>query len=94
MAEVSRRGLLGGLVAFVAAPAIVRATSIMPIKPLPLYEERMLRWEGVRIVDDERITLQELLDWRNRMLRAPPEIKPVFIDGKEYYVAYAHQSRF
>lgn len=34
MAEVSRRSFLGGLIALVAAPAIVRATSLMPIKVL------------------------------------------------------------
>jgi hypothetical protein len=29
---LTRRSLLGGLVAFVAAPAIVRAASLMPVK--------------------------------------------------------------
>lgn len=32
MLEVSRRGLIVGLASFLAAPAIVRATSIMPVK--------------------------------------------------------------
>jgi hypothetical protein len=32
MMNTTRRGLITGLVAFVAAPAIVRATSIMPVK--------------------------------------------------------------
>ena len=33
MLQMNRRGLLGGLIAFVAAaPAVVRATSLMPIK--------------------------------------------------------------
>jgi hypothetical protein len=31
---LNRRGLIGGLLAFAAAPAIVRAENIMPIKPL------------------------------------------------------------
>lgn len=30
--QISRRGLIGGLAAFIAAPAIVRASSIMPVK--------------------------------------------------------------
>lgn len=34
---ITRRGLVTGLVGLVTAPAIVRATSIMPVKPmLPL----------------------------------------------------------
>lgn len=34
MIETSRRGLLTGLSALVAAPAIVRASSLMPVKAL------------------------------------------------------------
>ena len=32
---VNRRSLITNLVSFIAAPAIVRASSIMPVKPLP-----------------------------------------------------------
>jgi hypothetical protein len=32
--QITRRGLITGLAAFVAAPAIVRATSLMPVKPV------------------------------------------------------------
>ena len=35
----TRRGLITGLVSLVAAPAIVRASSIMPVKALPTAEE-------------------------------------------------------
>ncbi len=35
MQSMPRRRLLTGLVAFIAAPSIVRAASLMPIKPLP-----------------------------------------------------------
>lgn len=35
MTDLSRRGLLLGLGALVAAPAIVRATSLMPVKAGP-----------------------------------------------------------
>lgn len=34
MAEISRRSILTGLIAFVAAPAIVRAGSLMPVKQM------------------------------------------------------------
>lgn len=55
MIETTRRSLLTGLIAFVAAPAIVRAGSLMPVKqmlmtpdvlppPLPIYEE--VKWIG------------------------------------------------
>ena len=32
---INRRGLITGLISFVAAPAIVRATNIMPVKAIP-----------------------------------------------------------
>ena len=36
---LNRRSLITGLISLVAAPAIVRATSIMPIKALPAVED-------------------------------------------------------
>jgi hypothetical protein len=36
---LNRRSLITGLISLVAAPAIVRATSIMPIKALPTVED-------------------------------------------------------
>ena len=39
LSGTSRRGLITGLISFVAAPAIVRATSIMPVKAMaPLWD--------------------------------------------------------
>lgn len=35
MLETSRRSFITGLISFVAAPAIVRASSLMPIRALP-----------------------------------------------------------
>ncbi len=35
MIESSRRGFISGLVSLIAAPAIVRPTSIMPVKSFP-----------------------------------------------------------
>ena len=34
---INRRGLITGLVSFIAAPAVVRATSIMPVRSLPVF---------------------------------------------------------
>lgn len=50
---LNRRGLITGLISFVAAPAIVRAASLMPVKAIP--EERILRilWRGLPIEIDE-----------------------------------------
>ncbi len=40
MIEVSRRSLLGGILAAGYAPAIVRASSLMPVKAHPLTAHR------------------------------------------------------
>jgi len=47
---VSRRGLITGLVGFVAAPAIVRASSLMPVKSLPItwIDGELNPWLGLR----------------------------------------------
>ncbi len=41
MPELSRRGLITGLVSLVAAPAIVRAGSLMPINICLVPQERL-----------------------------------------------------
>ena len=38
MIQTSRRSLITGLVSFLAAPAVVRAASLMPVKALTLEE--------------------------------------------------------
>lgn len=40
--ETSRRSFLGGLAVLVAAPAIVRAGSLMPVKVVDLYDTRCM----------------------------------------------------
>lgn len=41
----SRRGFIAGALALVAAPAIVRAASLMPVKSYPLcYDDVSMRW--------------------------------------------------
>ena len=47
---LSRRGLITGLISFAAAPAIVRAASLMPVKALKLSGPIMLN--GVELVFD------------------------------------------
>lgn len=43
--EASRRGFISGLISFVAAPAIVRAASLMSVKSLSLdFHERALAY--------------------------------------------------
>jgi hypothetical protein len=49
MIETSRRSLLTGLGALIAAPAIVRASSLMPLKAVPNWDDydealRAIRW--------------------------------------------------
>jgi len=49
---LTRRSLGGGLVSLVAAPAIVRASSLMPVKAVPdlaspVFVERVRAWSGI-----------------------------------------------
>jgi len=52
MIETSRRGFITGLISLVAAPAIVRAGSLMPVKMMPperaiiteFYRNRVIRY--------------------------------------------------
>lgn len=60
--EPTRRGLITGLVSLVAAPAIVRAGSLMPISVLPLDPSLDL-WRSIMIRPDGRLfTVQELVE--------------------------------
>lgn len=54
MKMLSRRGLITGLISLAAAPAIVRASSLMPVKVMEpaLTMEQLL---ALRIADAERI---------------------------------------
>lgn len=46
----TRRGLLGGLLALVSAPAIARAESLMPVKPVErIVRPRIARYTGPRL---------------------------------------------
>ena len=68
---ISRRGLITGLVSFVAAPAIVRASSLMPVKawtsghmPGMLFNgtitavcEHQGKWVEGLLMDDGRVLI-------------------------------------
>ena len=65
---LSRRGLITGLISFVAAPAIVRAASLMPVKAVkavkalkPLSNDEMLT-ALLRLQTDEvyRVTREQM----------------------------------
>lgn len=49
---LSRRSLITGLASFLAAPAIVRASSIMPVKAWaePIFS--VGQWEGITWIDE------------------------------------------
>jgi hypothetical protein len=61
MTELSRRSLITGLVSLVAAPAIVRATSLMPVKTID-PELVYFEWAGNSIRAEAHIV--ELLKRR------------------------------
>ena len=51
---LSRRSLIGSLICLVAAPAIVRASSLMAVKPVELSIEELLKLridEAYRVMD-------------------------------------------
>lgn len=74
MIHTSRRSLITGLVSFLAAPAVVRAASLMPVKALPEaafeysgyysviplspIDPEMMKLLMARIEDAERIMLE------------------------------------
>ena len=49
VAGLNRRSLITGLISFVAAPAIVRASSLMPVKAIP--------WDDILGLADGAISL-------------------------------------
>lgn len=63
--NLSRRGLITGLISFVAAPAIVRAASLMPVKAL---KPTRLSLNGVEIYFDDEVSpeMVRLLELRMR----------------------------
>ena len=60
MTHLSRRSLIGSLISLVAAPAIVRASSLMPVKVVEpkLTLEELLK---LRIADAERVMRENMV---------------------------------
>jgi hypothetical protein len=59
---LSRRGFLGAILAAAVAPAIVRASSLMPVRapeiwtpPDTIYTGELGRYEGIRIIQSEHL---------------------------------------
>jgi hypothetical protein len=55
--ETTRRNLITGLIAFIAAPAIVRAGSLMPVKQMLVSGPTLIspEWEEVKWIGTYRI---------------------------------------
>lgn len=82
--RLSRRGLFGGFAALLAAPAIVRVASIMPVKALPTFEE-MVR-EVIRSHPSE--FWRQLAD-NNALFERLREDRPMrIVCSNDFYSAY------
>ena len=58
-----RKALLGSLAAFVAAPAIVRVASIMPVRVVPPWEGKLLPMGfGAALTPDQDAVARAALD--------------------------------
>jgi hypothetical protein len=84
MIETSRRSFITGLVSFVAAPAIVRAANIMPVKSVDLPNG--ILWE---------FTQDGMVYGRSPMMDALPLLQDLAVygsaayetrDGKRYHI--------
>ena len=71
---LSRRGLLTGLVGLVAAPAIVRVSSLMPVKALPeVGEQLVIRWN--RVYASQLISeFEEGMSWLRKLGAGQPRV--------------------
>lgn len=74
MSEFSRRRMLGGIGALFAAPAIVRASSLMPVRGIimpkqivwrKLYGGQLLTIEQIR----DQIAMEAVLSFNNPLLQ-------------------------
>ena len=83
--NTSRRGLLLGLGALVAAPAIVRASSLMKVSPIAPYRTPSERWADLYLTDDN-FTKNHILLAKQAMMN---QKVPPFDDS---YVLFAHPS--
>jgi hypothetical protein len=80
---ITRRSLLLGLGALLAAPAIVRASSLMPVKawvapPKPIFAGEIGSWQGIRMLD------QSMIEEAVRMAQTYG-VAPFKMDGEARY---------
>ena len=68
----SRRGFITGLISFVAAPAIVRASSIMPVRSMKMPLENVFQ----ALVQHPNMTATEILEW----IATPRMYRQSFVD--------------
>lgn len=68
---MNRRGFLTGALGFLAAPAIVRASSLMPVSPFPIFTPYMGTYDGVQLIVNEYTNLRLLMT--GRWHRVSPE---------------------
>lgn len=61
MAELARRSFITGLIALVAAPAIVRAGSLMPVKTYVTNADDLVALLARRIDEADRVLLNNLM---------------------------------
>ena len=81
---LSRRSLITGLVSFVAAPAIVRATSIMPVKAwtiYPLYGASPAR-TSMELLREQREYFNRVYTEMAELIADPPHPMIVEIQAK------------
>jgi hypothetical protein len=61
--NLSRRSLITGIASFLAAPAIVRASSLMPVAPIPEVDMIVAFWlNPARAAMEYRLELIEALE--------------------------------
>ena len=84
MLTSSRRAFITGLVSLIAAPAIVRATSLMPVKVMPPAED-MNALLKLRMDEVYRITRESMVT----LLYGDPDTLPVECAG--FSPAWSHR---
>lgn len=82
---LSRRSLITGLISFVAAPAIVRASSLMPVKVIDSFdpEEVMVRLTKYFAPDDPVLGMSRLF-WigsNNKIVQMSIKNSGVYLDS-------------
>jgi hypothetical protein len=88
--NLSRRSLITGLVSFVAAPAIVRVSSLMPVKAWGGYEID-LRPGAINWADAEYDARMMEAIYRKEMDSAFEDLRPVIIQD---IIVQASDARF